>query len=237
MTVYLVGAGPGDSELITVRGLALLRQADVVVFDRLVAAELVDAAPPDALRIARESLSQEQVNELLVAYGRAGLAVVRLKGGDPFVFGRGGEETQALSEAAVDFEVVPGVSVLSAGPAAAGIPLTQRGTSSQLVAVAAPSAELDFGQLARIKGTLVFFMGLANLEAIAAGLIGHGMSAETPAAVISRATTPEQEAVVSMLGNMADAAAGLQPPALIVVGETVALARQEHLEALLASPA
>ena len=237
MSVYLVGAGPGDPDLITVRGISLLRQAEVVVFDRLVAPELVDEAPADALRIARDALSQEQVNELLVAYGRQSLMVVRLKGGDPFIFGRGGEEVQALLDASIAFEVVPGVSVLSAGPAAAGIPITQRGLSSQVVAIAGHAADLDFAQLARTKSTLVFFMGLANLEAITEGLIRHGMGAETPAAVISRATTLEQEVAITTLADMPEAAAHLRPPALIVVGPTVALAGRRKLATLFASSA
>jgi len=224
VTVYLVGAGPGDPELITVRGLELIRRAEVVVFDRLVASELVDESAPDTLRIARDPMSQEQISDLLVAYGRAGLEVVRLKGGDPFIFGRGGEEVQALIEASVEFEVIPGVSVLNAGPAAAGIPLTHRGVSSQVVAAAGHSTDLDFEYLACAKGTLVIFMALANLAAITAGLIEHGLDPDTPAAVVSHATTPAQESVVSSLRNIAEAAASLSPPALVIVGSTVALA-------------
>ena len=127
MTVHLVGAGPGDPGLITVRGLELVRACDVLVHDRLVAPELVGEAPVDAIWIAREPLGQDAVNGLLVGFGRAGLDVVRLKGGDPFVFGRGGEEALALAEAGVDFEVVPGVSALGAVPGAAGVPVTHRG--------------------------------------------------------------------------------------------------------------
>src|SRR5436190_10175477 len=157
MSVYLVGAGPGDPGLITVRGLELVRSCDVLVYDRLVASELVDEAPADATRIARDPLDQSAVNGLLVAYGRRGLDVVRLKGGDPFVFGRGGEEALALAEAGVPFEVVPGVSSISAVPAAAGIPVTHRGLSSQVTIAAGHDLDaLDWPGLARAPGTLVF---------------------------------------------------------------------------------
>jgi uroporphyrinogen III methyltransferase/synthase len=227
MTVYLVGAGPGDPGLVTVRGLELLRSCDVLVYDRLLSRELVAEAPEDALRIAREALSQEQVNELLVAYGRVGLEVVRLKGGDPFVYGRGGEEALALAGAGVPFEVVPGVSSLAAVPAAAGIPLTHRGLASQATLAAAHDpAALDYDGLARLQGTLLLFMGLAGLEAIADGLIAAGKDPETPAAVVSRGTLPDQEAVTGPLREIAGLAAGLEPPALVVVGEVVSLAER-----------
>jgi uroporphyrin-III C-methyltransferase len=225
MTVYLVGAGPGDPGLITARGLELVRSCDALVYDRLVSPELVAAAPPDAIRIGRETLGQAEIDELLVRLGRRGLEVVRLKGGDPFVFGRGGEEALALVAAGVPFEVVPGVSSLSAVPASAGIPITHRGVSSQVTIVSGHDAgELDFAALARAPGTLVLFMGLASLEAIADGLLQAGKPADTPAAVIASGTLPEQRTVIAPLAQIAVASRWLDPPALVVVGDVVALA-------------
>ena len=225
MSVVLVGAGPGDPRLITVRGLELVRSAQVLIYDRLVSAELVAEAPADAVLIDRHPLRQDEINQLLVSYGRAGARVVRLKGGDPFVFGRGGEEALALAAAGIPFEVVPGVSSISAVPAAAGIPVTHRGLASQVTIVAAHDMRsLDLPALASAPGTLVFFMGLGRLGEIAAGLIAHCKPAETPAAVISSGTLPDQQSVVAPLAEIADAAACVAPPALVVVGEVVSLA-------------
>ncbi len=221
--VWLVGAGPGDPGLITVRGLDALRRCDAVVYDRLVAPELVDEVPPDALRVGREPLAQEEINRLLVRLARRGLDVVRLKGGDPFLFGRGGEEALALVEAGVPFEVVPGVSSLAAVPAAAGIPVTHRGVSSQ-VTIVNGHGPLDLPALAATPGTLVAFMGLARLEELTAGLIAHGRDVSTPAAVIASGTLPEQRVVVAPLDRIAEAAAELDPPALVVIGDVVSLA-------------
>jgi uroporphyrin-III C-methyltransferase len=221
--VTLVGAGPGDPGLITVRGLETLRRCDAVVYDRLVAAELVDEAPTDALRVAREPLGQEEINDLLVRLARRGLDVVRLKGGDPFLFGRGGEEVLALVEAGVLFEVVPGVSSLAAVPAAAGIPVTHRGISSQ-VTIVNGHGPIDLAALATTAGTLVVFMGLASLDELARGLIEHGRAASTPAAVIASGTLPGQRVVVAPLAEIAGAADCVEPPALVVVGEVVSLA-------------
>jgi uroporphyrin-III C-methyltransferase len=224
MSVYLVGAGPGDPGLITARGLELVRSCDALVYDRLVSDELVAEAPADAIRIGRERLSQDAITDVLVRLGRRGLTVVRLKGGDPFVFGRGGEEALALAEAGVPFEVVPGVSSLAAVPAAAGIPVTHRGLSSQVTIVAGhDAAELDFTHLARTPGTLVFFMGLAALPAIAEGLIAAGASPQMPAAVISQGTTVEQEVVTAPLAELAAEASAIAAPALVVVGDVVGL--------------
>ena len=224
MSVYLVGAGPGDPRLITARGLELVRSCDVLVYDRLVSGDLVDEAPADALRIAREPLEQEAINALLVVYGRRGLAVVRLKGGDPFVFGRGGEEALALGEAGVPFEIVPGVSSLAAVPAAAGIPVTHRGVSSQVTLAQGHDLEaLDWAGLARTPGTLVFFMALGSLPELARRLLAAGRAVDTPAAVIANGTLPEQEVVVAPLAELAEAASGFRAPALVVVGEVVAL--------------
>jgi uroporphyrin-III C-methyltransferase len=222
VTVVLVGAGPGDPGPITARGLELIRSCDVLVHDRLVSDELVEEAPVDAIRIGRERLDQDEINRLLVLYGRRGLNVVRLKGGDPFVFGRGGEEALALAAAGVPFEVVPGVSSLSAVPAAAGIPVTHRGVSSQ-VTIANGQGRLDYAALAATGGTLVLFMGFARLAEIAEGLLAHGLDAATPAALVSAGTTPDQEVAVSTLASIAEAASGLRSPALIVIGEVVSL--------------
>lgn len=225
MTVYLVGAGPGDRRLVTVRGLELVRRCDALVYDRLVSEELVAEAPPDAFRIPRERFEQPELNALLVTLGMRGLEVVRLKGGDPYVFGRGGEEALALTEAGVPFEVVPGVSSLAAVPASAGIPITHRGVSSQVTVVAGHDpARLDFDWLARSSGTLVFLMALAELPAIADGLIAWGKDSSTLAAVVSCGTTPEQSTVVAPLSEIAATAGVLDPPALVVVGDVVALA-------------
>jgi uroporphyrin-III C-methyltransferase len=227
VTVFLVGAGPGDPGLITVRGLELVRSCDVLVYDRLVAPELVEEAPADAIRIARDPLDQSAVNGLLVGFGRAGLEVVRLKGGDPFVFGRGGEEALALADAGIALEVVPGVSSLSAVPAAAGFPVTHRGLASQTTLAAGhdPNA-LDYATLARAEGTIVLFMAFRSLHEIAARLIAHGRDPATPAAVIASGTTGEQETAFAPLAELAEAAEGLQPPALVVLGDVVTLAER-----------
>ena len=220
MSVALVGAGPGDPELITVRGLARVRAADVLVYDRLVAAQLVDEAPAGALRIARDALSQAEVNRTLIDHGRRSF-VVRLKGGDPFVFGRGGEEALALADAGVPFELVPGVSSIAAVPESALIPVTHRGVSQAVTAFAAHDVEqLDVASLARLPGTLVAFMGGAGARRLAQRLIEHGKTASTPAAVISRGTLPDERVVVSSLGAVSAAA---RTPALLVVGEVVAV--------------
>jgi uroporphyrin-III C-methyltransferase len=221
--LWLVGAGPGDPGLITVRGLELLRNCDAVVYDRLVAPELVDEAPVGALRIGREPLTQEEINRTLVRLARRGLDVVRLKGGDPFLFGRGGEEALALVDAGIPFEVVPGVSSLAAVPAAAGIPVTHRGVASQ-VTIVNGHGPLDLAALATAPGTLVVFMGLGQLDRLAAGLIEHGRAPSTPAAVIASGTLPEQRVVVAPLARIAEAADDLEPPALVVLGDVVGLA-------------
>ena len=225
VTVWLVGAGPGDPGLITARGLELVRRCEVLVYDRLVAEELVGEAPADAILVPRDAHEQAEINELLVRLARQGYDVVRLKGGDPFVFGRGGEEALALAEAGLEFEVVPGVSSISAVPASAGIPVTHRGLSSQVtIASGHDPAALDYVALARAPGTLVFFMGFAGLAEIAAGLIDHGRDPETPAAVVASGTTDDQRTVTATLAGIADASAELEPPALVVIGEVVALA-------------
>jgi uroporphyrin-III C-methyltransferase len=220
MSVALVGAGPGDPELITVRGLARVRRCEVLVYDRLVAQALVDEAPADAQRIARDDLTQEEVNELLVRLGRT-RRVVRLKGGDPFVFGRGGEEALALAGAGIAFELVPGVSSIAAVPESALIPVTHRGVSQAVTAFTAHDVDtLDVAVLARMPGTLVAFMGGARAERLAQRLIEHGKPASTPTAVISRGTWDDQNVVVSPLGALRGATA---MPALVVIGDVVAV--------------
>jgi len=235
VSVSLVGAGPGDPELITVRGLARVRACDVLVYDRLVAEELVDEAPPEALRIARDDLSQDEINALLVAHGRRS-RVVRLKGGDPFVFGRGGEEALALLDAGVAFELVPGVSSLAAVPESVLIPVTHRGVSSAVTAFASHDVEaLDARALAGVPGTLVAFMGGAVVARLAERLIEHGKPPSTPAAVVSRGTTKDERVVVAPLGAIGAAARALPTPALVVIGEVVAV--REALGALQRSAA
>ncbi len=228
MTVAIVGAGPGDPGLITVRALELVRRCEVLVYDRLVSDELVSEAV-GATRIARDNLTQEEVNEVLVHHGRRGRRVVRLKGGDPFIYGRGSEEVEALAEAEVPYEVVPGVSTLTAIPGLAGIPLTARGVASQLTVVTGTSgdgSELDYEQLAGTPGTLVIFMGLNRLEAIADGLILAGRPVDEPAAVLSKLSLPAAKHRIGTLGTIAAVAEGLVSPAVVVIGDVVAAAER-----------
>jgi uroporphyrin-III C-methyltransferase len=225
VSVAIVGAGPGDPGLVTVRALQLIEACDVLVYDRLVSPELVDKAG-DAILVARDELTQEQVNDLLVEHGRAGRRVVRLKGGDPFVFGRGGEEVEALVAAGLEYEVVPGVSNLTAAPALAGIPLTHRGVSAEITVITGTSGDgedLDYARLAASPGTLVIFMGLRRLAHIADNLILAGRSVDEPAAVISHASLPDQRVVVAPLSSIAAAASELASPALAIVGPVARL--------------
>ena len=230
--VYLVGAGPGDPGLITAKGLELLRSAEVVVYDRLVSAALVAAAPASAERVFvgkhphEAGTRQQDINALLVDRARSGRTVVRLKGGDPFVFGRGAEECEALRAADVPYQVIPGVTSATAVPAAAGIPVTHRRVASAFAVVAGHEcdgrSDLDWEALARVP-TLVVLMGLSALPDIVARLRAQGMAPDTPAAVIASGTLPEQRSVVGTLHDIADlvAAAGLEPPATVVIGEVV----------------
>ena len=229
--VYLVGGGPGDPDLITVKGLELLRCADVVLYDHLVAPQLLNETPETAELIAvgkkagEHSLGQGEIDALLVAKAQTNQVVVRLKGGDPFVFGQGGEECQALAQAGVPFEVVPGVSSAFAVPAYAGIPLTHRDLASQFTVVTARDQDghlPDWENLPH-RGTLIFLMGMARLAEIAAGLQAHGWSPQTAVAVIHRGTTPQQQVVVGTLAGIAEQAAHLQSPGTIVVGDVVSL--------------
>jgi len=237
--VYLVGAGPGDPGLITVKGLACLQRAEVVVYDYLANESLLEAAPSQAEKIyvgkkaGAHAMSQEEINRLIVEKGRSAL-VVRLKGGDPFIFGRGGEEALALKEAGIPFEVVPGVTSAVAVPAYAGIPLTHRDLTSSIAVVTGhemPGKEtsaIPWDRLATAVGTLVFLMGVRNLEHITAQLVTYGRAPETPVAVVRWGTTPEQETVTGTLATIAEvaAAAGISPPAIIVVGQVAALSRE-----------
>jgi uroporphyrin-III C-methyltransferase len=226
MTVHLVGAGPGDPGLITARGLELVRSCDVLVYDRLVALELVAEAAPDALLISREGMSQEEINELLVEYGATEATVVRLKGGDPFVFGRGGEEALALSEAGIEVEVVPGVSALAAVPAAAGVPITHRGVSDRVTLATCHGADgedAEYARLAAIGGTLVLFMGLGRVARVVEGLLAAGLAPTTPAAAVSRGTWRDQQVVRSTLESLPARATALASPTLLVIGDVAAL--------------
>src|SRR6476469_4380807 len=230
MTVAIVGAGPGDPGLVTVRALELVRACEILVYDRLVASALV-AKATGAARISRDGLSQEEVNELLVHHGRRGRKVVRLKGGDPFIFGRGFEEVEALA-AGIEYEVVPGVSTFTAVPGLAGIPLTTRGVAAQLTILTGTSgdgSDLDFRQLAAPPGTLVIFMGLKRSEYLADNLILAGRPVDEPAAVVSRLSLPDAQTCVGTLGTIAAVARGLKTPSLVIVGDVVASA--EHLRA------
>jgi uroporphyrin-III C-methyltransferase/precorrin-2 dehydrogenase/sirohydrochlorin ferrochelatase len=228
--VALVGGGPGDAGLITTRGRHLLAAADVVVYDRLAPGELLaalddDVEVIDAGKAAHaHTLTQEQINDLLVERARAGKRVVRLKGGDPFVFGRGGEEAAACIAAGVDVDVVPGVSSAVAVPEAAGIPVTHRGVAASFTVVSG-HGEIEPAELAAIPGTLVVLMGLARLETLAAELIAHGRAASTPVAVVADGTTSRERAVVADLATIASAVreSGMEPPAVVVVGDVVAL--------------
>jgi uroporphyrin-III C-methyltransferase len=242
--VALVGAGPGDPELITVKGRRLLEQADAVVFDALVGRELLALARPDAQLIdvgkrdSRHTLPQAEINARLTELSRAGLDVVRLKGGDPFVFGRGGEEALALAAAGVPFEVVPGVTSGTSVPASAGIPVTHRDLARSVTFFTAHTSgdgkdNVDYQALARVGGTLVAFMGLGRLARVARSLVDAGCRPALPAAVIAHGTTPRQ---VVVRGTLQDIAAqverrGVEAPALVVIGEVVTLS--ERLEGAL----
>ena len=238
-SVALVGAGPGDPGLMTVRGLELLRRADVVVYDRLVDPRLLDEAPTAARIFAGKAtgdhpLPQEQINALLIHHARCGCRVVRLKGGDPFVFGRGGEEADALARAGIPLEIVPGVSAAVAVPAYAGIPLTYRGIASSFAVVTghqdrcARDSGVDWERLATGVDTLVILMGLRSLPRIAEALMSHGRAPSTPVALVRWGTTERQATVTGRLDEIADVAqaAALEPPVVIVVGDVVKLRKR-----------
>lgn len=236
--VFIVGAGPGDPDLITVRGLRVLQQADVVLYDRLANPALLREIPPHAKTIyvgkgaGYKAFSQAEIEYMLINEARLGQTVVRLKGGDPFVFGRGGEECQSLAENGIPYEVVPGISSALAVPAYAGIPLTHRQTATSFTVVTGHTAGQDDYAIdwARIpeKGTLVILMGVGQLGRIAADLVAHGRDPHTPVAIIEQGTTTDQRTITGTLadiGAMAQAQ-GVRAPAVIVVGEVAALHHQ-----------
>jgi len=233
--VWLVGAGPGAPDLITVRGLKVLQGASAIVYDELANPDLLKEAPATCelhsvgKRAGKHNTTQDQINALLVSLAQAGNKVVRLKGGDPLVFGRAGEEIEALRAAGLPFEIVPGVTAATASAAVAGLPLTHRDFSSAVVFVtghqcAANTDALDWNALTKLRATLCFYMGVRRLPEIAQNLLAHGMAADMPLALISEATLPTQKIVITRL----DAAAKMSPdqivqPALVVIGEVVRL--------------
>jgi uroporphyrin-III C-methyltransferase len=234
--VFLVGAGPGDPQLLTLKAVEVLREAEVVVYDRLVSETILKLAPEDAEKIyvgkssEKHELSQEKINELLVDKAVDGKRVVRLKGGDPFVFGRGGEEAEALADSNIAFEVVPGVTSVVAAPAYAGIPLTHRDYASSVAVVTghqAADAEspIDWGRLAGSVDTIVVLMGVGSLESTAKALMEGGLSSDMPVAVIEWGTLKKQRSLIASLGTIAEEARekNVKPPAVIVIGEVVNL--------------
>nr|WP_171525249.1 siroheme synthase CysG [Acinetobacter sp. A1] len=236
--VYLVGAGPGDPELLTLKALRLMQQADVVIYDRLVSAPILELCRRDAEKVyvgkarSNHAVPQEGINALLVKYAQAGKRVCRLKGGDPFIFGRGGEEIQELYEAGVSFQVVPGITAASGCSAYAGIPLTHRDYAQSVRFLTGHlkegSPELPWSELVYEHQTLVLYMGLVGLETICEKLIAHGQRADMPVALISKGTTPEQKVVVGTLADIASKVAQhqIQAPTLTIIGEVVSLREQ-----------
>jgi len=235
--VYIVGAGPGDPELITVKGLRLIQQADVIVYDRLVAKELLNHARPEAELIyagkkpGAHTMTQEEINKLLLEKACEGKTVVRLHGGDPYVFGRGEEECIYLRGYGVECEVVPGLTSAIAGAAYAGIPVTSRGIASSFAVATgreAPNKDrkmVHYGRIMKAVDTLVVVMGVGNLESIVKEMVEEGVDPDLPVAIVEKATTPEQRVVTAKLRDIVEKAreAGVQPPALIIFGRTVEL--------------
>jgi len=233
--VWLVGAGPGDPDLLTVKAARLIAQADALVYDHLIGEGIIDLARPDARRIyagkqaSKHTLPQEAINHLLVDLARQGLSVVRLKGGDPFIFGRGGEELETLVASCIPFEVVPGVTAAAGCAAYSGFPLTHRDHAQSVTFVTGHlrdgTVNLDWPALARPRQTVVFYMGIGAAASICTQMIDHGLPETTPAAVIRNGTLPSQQVLLATLGTLPQRIAeiGITPPALIVVGSVVNL--------------
>ena len=238
--VYLVGAGPGDPELLTFKALRLMQQADVVMYDALVSKEIMELCRRDADLIFvgkhrdNHTVEQQDINQMLIDHAKKGRRVVRLKGGDPFVFGRGGEELQSLKEHGIAFQVVPGITAASACSTYAGIPLTHRDFAQSVIFVTGQqknrSTELDYSQLVGNDQTIVFYMGLHNLANICQKLIAAGKASETPAAIVSRGTCADQRVLIGTLSTLVEQqeSAALPAPSLIIVGEVVSLQDQLH---------
>jgi uroporphyrin-III C-methyltransferase len=231
-----VGAGPGDPDLLTLKALKVLQKADVVVHDGLVSDEILSLSPQDARRISvakrksRHSYSQDEINRMLVAFALEGLTVVRLKGGDPFIFGRGGEELEACRAAGVDCQIVPGVTAALAASAGAGAPLTHRGSAQAVTFVTGHASngaepDLDWASLARANQTVVIYMGLSQAAPIASRLMAAGRAGSTPALIVENASRSDERRIVTTLSGLAEAAGGLSGPALLIVGEAMALAQ------------
>jgi uroporphyrin-III C-methyltransferase len=234
--VWLVGAGPGDPELLTIKALKALQGADVVVHDGLVSPAILDLAPASAQRLSvakrksRHSYAQDEINRLLIAFAREGLTVVRLKGGDPFIFGRGGEELEACRAAGVVCHVVPGVTAALAAGAAAGAPLTHRGAAQAVTFVTGHAAaggepDLDWASLARPNQTVVIYMGVSTAASIAARLMAAGRDGATPALIVEDASLATERRLVTTLAGIPAAAEAVAGPALLIVGEAMALAQ------------
>lgn len=247
--VWLVGAGPGDPDLLTIKALKALQSADVVVHDGLVSDEILDLAPAAARRISvakrksRHSYAQVEINRMLVAFAQEGLNVVRLKGGDPFIFGRGGEELEACREAGVDCHVVPGVTAALAAGANAGAPLTHRGSAQAVTFVTGHAAsgsepDLDWESLAKANQTVVIYMGVSTAAGIAGRLIGAGRAGSTPALVVENASRADERRVLTTLAGLPAATEQVAGPALLIVGEAMALAlpTEEAAPAVLTEP-
>jgi len=233
--VYLVGAGPGDPDLLTFRALRLLQQADVIVYDRLVSSEILDMARRDADRVYvgkkrdKHTLPQEDINVLLARLAKEGKRVLRLKGGDPFIFGRGGEEIETLMQEGVNFQIVPGITAAAGAASYAGIPLTHRDHAQSVTFVTGHlkngTMNLNWSALAQPHQTLVVYMGLLGVKTLCAKLVEHGLSEDTPIALVQKATTREQKVLVSTLAGMPARldATSIKPPTLIIVGDVVSL--------------